>query len=259
MKKRQLLVANWKMNKNSRDTLDFMVEFSKLLGKKKIKADIVICPPFTSLFLRAKTKNKNINFGAQNIFSENSGSFTGEISPLMIKDFCSYIIIGHSERRNLFSETNTMINKKIAASVNNKLIPILCVGEQLHEREEKNTKNVIEHQLNSCLDNIKVDGDNLVIAYEPVWAIGTGNEATNEQIDEVVSFIRDRISQMYSEDVSKKIKILYGGSVNLNNIQAIMNISGVDGALIGGASLNPENFHKMIISVLDKKKDDLNN
>lgn len=252
-KSRPFLAANWKMNKNSRDTLDFIVEFSKLLGKKKVKADIVLCPPFTSLFLKTKTKNKNIQFGAQDLFSENSGAFTGEISPSMIKEFCSYVIIGHSERRNLFSETNTLVNKKVAAAIDNKLIPILCVGEQLHEREEKNTKNIIEHQLNSCLDNVKVSGDDLIIAYEPVWAIGTGNEATNEQIDEVVSFIRDRISQMYSDEISGKIKILYGGSVNLNNIQAIMKIPGIDGALIGGASLNPANFHKMICSVLDNK------
>ena len=229
-----MIVGNWKMNKTAAEAVTFV----KAL-KKKVKSKVVICAPFTCLDAVSKeAKGSLVKVGAQNIASEESGAFTGEISAAMIKEFCDYVILGHSERRQHFSEKDAIINKKLKLALAHKLIPILCVGETLAERERGNTKSVVSRQLSGALEGIK-DTSKLVIAYEPVWAIGTGKNATAAQAQEAHAFIRTLIHD-------DAIPILYGGSVKSSNAAELLSQKDVDGALVGGASLDINEFMEIV-------------
>ena len=244
--RKPLIAANWKMNKNVLEALAFIAEIKKITLKDR---DAVVCPPFTALHAVGKElKGTNISLGAQNMHFEKSGAFTGEISAEMIKEAgCAYVILGHSERRDYFKETNELINKKIKAAILNGLNPILCVGEKLDEREQNKTKEIVESQLKGSLKDIsKADMSEVTIAYEPVWAIGTGKTATPQQAEEVHAFLRGLIEGMYGKDISEAIRILYGGSVKPNNIKEIMGTGNIDGALVGGASLDPNSFAELV-------------
>ena len=211
--------------------------------------DIVICPAYTLLaYLADDLEDSNIAIGAQDIYWQEEGAFTGEVSPGMLIDAgCQYVIIGHSERRQFFGESNETVNKKIKAALKAGLTPIVCVGENLQEREASKTFKVIEDHINNGLAGISADDMlKLVIAYEPVWAIGTGRTATGEQAQEVHKFIRDLLKKNYGEEVSSSIRIQYGGSVKPENITELMNKPDVDGALVGGASLKVDSFSAIV-------------
>lgn len=241
-----LIAANWKMNKTTEETRDFIIQFTPMVSGIE-GVEILIAPPFTSLAVAAKfLKGSGIKLGAQNVFYESSGAYTGEISPLMLKDCgCDYVIVGHSERRQYFFETDEIINKKVRAAQGIGLSVILCIGETLKEREEGKTFEVLRRQLAEGLKDVRPE--NLVIAYEPVWAIGTGRTATPEQIAEAHGFIRNMLREAFKEKVDE-IRIQYGGSVNADNASTILNIENVDGALVGGASLKPDSFIKIILT-----------
>ncbi|MEN3014158.1 MAG: triose-phosphate isomerase [Endomicrobiia bacterium] len=249
MKRKPLIAANWKMHKTTKETKEFIEKFLSLVIDIKDR-DIVLCPPFTSLYLASQMlHNTNVKLGAQNMYIEEKGAFTGEVSVLMLKDSgCEYVILGHSERRKYFCETDEFINKKVLLALKHGLTPIVCVGETLQEREENKTFQVLEYQITHSLDNLKNDEPHrVVIAYEPVWAIGTGKNATPQQAEEAQSFIREKYAQMYGKENSQKIRILYGGSIKPENFKDIMAQENVDGGLVGGASLDPESFFKIVL------------
>ncbi len=248
--RKKIIAANWKMYKTCSETENFIKEFKILAGNYNEK-EVVICPPFTSLYV-AKNLLEDTPFklGAQNLFWEKEGAYTGEVSPIMLKDLnCSYVIIGHSERRQYFSESDEMINKKIKAAFAHGLTPIFCVGEKWEERQRGMTEEIIKRQVKNGLEGLEKNYiENLVIAYEPVWAIGTGHSAKGEDANEVARLIREIIAEMYGRDISEKIRIQYGGSVNPQNISEFLSQSEIDGALVGGASLKPESFWGIVKS-----------
>ncbi|MFN3739450.1 MAG: triose-phosphate isomerase [Thermodesulfovibrionales bacterium] len=239
-----LIAANWKMNKTTEETRDFIIQFSTMV-KDINNVEILIAPPFTSLAVAAKyLEGSGIKLGAQNVFYEKTGAYTGEISPLMLKDCgCDYVIVGHSERRQYFHETDEIINKKLRAAQEAGLSVILCIGERLEQREGGKTFDILKSQVSRGIEGSTPHM--LVIAYEPVWAIGTGRTATPEQIAEAHGFIRNMLREAFKEKADE-IRILYGGSVNADNASTILNIEDVDGALVGGASLKPDSFIKII-------------
>ena len=243
-KMKALIAANWKMNKGIKEAVSFVKEFKPLI--KNIKStEIVICPPFTLLSeVNKSIKGSNIDLGAQNMHFEEKGAYTGEISPLMLKDAgCEYVILGHSERRQYFKETDDLINKKVKSALKDKLKPILCIGETLEQRESNETMKIIEGKLKNCLNNVNEDEmKSVVVAYEPVWAIGTGKNATPEQAEEVHSFIRSLLLKIYNKKISDNTRIIYGGSVKPDNIEDLMAMKNINGALVGGASLDPKSF-----------------
>lgn len=249
---RQKIVAgNWKMNNDLQLSIRLVSEIKNLIGTKKFNTKIIICPAFISLdTVKTLIKNSEILLGAQNMYYEENGAFTGEVSPSMLKSVgCEYVILGHSERRTIFSESNLLINKKIKAALNNNLNPIFCVGESLSEREQNKTFSVIEKQIVEGLAEISEnDLQNLIIAYEPVWAIGTGRNATPEQAQEVHEFIRELIAKLYSKKYSETLIIQYGGSVKPENSRSLMSQRDIDGALVGGACLKAESFIQIIES-----------
>ncbi|MCM8820984.1 MAG: triose-phosphate isomerase [Candidatus Omnitrophica bacterium] len=248
--RKSLVAGNWKMYKTPKESIEF-VKGLKDSVKVYSDRDILICPPFTSLVpVSDILKGTPIKLGAQNVFFEEEGAFTGEISTRMLKDTgVSYIICGHSERRNIFMETDEIVNKKVKKIISSGITAILCVGEKLEEREGGNTFNIIKRQIEKCLEGIK-DTAGVVIAYEPVWAIGTGKNATPEQAEEVHFFIRGLIEKLFGKDFAEKILILYGGSVKPENIDSLMAQRDIDGVLIGGASLKLESF----LRIIDYKK-----
>lgn len=218
--------------------------------------DIAVCPPFTLLaYLSDALETSNISVGAQDVFWQDEGAFTGEVSPVMIKDAgARFVIIGHSERRQYFGETNESVNKKIKASLKHSLTPIVCVGETLNEREKGLTFKVLDDHIRNGLNGLKEeDVLKIVIAYEPVWAIGTGKTATSIQAQEAQKYIRDLLSRMYNGVIAESIRIQYGGSVKAENITELMRQPDVDGALVGGASLTVESF-AMIVKNADGVK-----
>ena len=221
------------------------------------KVDVVLCPVFTALSEVAEVLNEtDIQLGAQDIYWQEEGAFTGEVSPVMLKDAgCQYVIIGHSERRQFFGETNETVNKKLKASLKHGLTPIICVGENLQERESNNTFKVIKNHVEGALVDISAE-DMLksIIAYEPVWAIGTGKTATGEQAQEVHKFIRDLLRKMYGEEVATSVRIQYGGSVKPENIVELMGKPDVDGALVGGASLKVDSFSSIVTKASEVEK-----
>ncbi|MDR0401800.1 MAG: triose-phosphate isomerase [Endomicrobium sp.] len=245
--RKPMIVGNWKMNKTISDAVLTVKMLKDAIDV--INIDILICPSFTMLYIiNNEIKESNIKLGAQNIFWESSGAFTGEISSTMVKDVgCSYVILGHSERRQHFSETNEMINKKVKAAFMVNIIPIVCIGETANERENNATYNVIENQIKGSLYGLSLEqASSVIIAYEPIWAIGTGKNASSEQIQNMHLFIRKTYCKMYGESVSNNISIIYGGSVNLYNISDIIKQPDVDGCLVGGASLNAKSFAELV-------------
>ena len=232
------------MNKTVAEALELVKQLKESL-KDVNDAEIVVCPPFTALSsVFHEIKDSNIALGAQNAYFEEKGAFTGEISILMLKDAgCKFVIIGHSERRHIFDETNEMVNKKIKSAIKNGLTPIVCVGETLEEREDEETNILLEEQIkNGLMDLIKDELLEIVIAYEPVWAIGTGKNATPEQAEEAHLFIRQMIAEMHDEETASNIRVIYGGSVTPENIKGFMEKDNIDGALVGGASLKADSL-----------------
>ncbi len=243
-----LIAGNWKMNK----TVGEAVELVKQL-KGSISAvdgvEVAVAPPFTALqAVQKELLGSSIKLTAQNLFWEEKGAFTGEVSPVMLKDIgCHYVIIGHSERRQFFGETDETVNRRIRGALGHRLEPIFCIGETLKEREEGTTYAVIGRQMEGGLRGF---GENeigsLVIAYEPVWAIGTGKTATPQQAQEVHRFIRTNLEKLFSRELAAKVRIQYGGSVTPENIKGLMSQEDIDGALVGGASLKSETFSKIV-------------
>ncbi len=246
--RKPIIAGNWKMNKTVGEAQELV---RALKGKVANVTDveIVVAPVFTALSAVARAmKGSSIKLAAQDMYWEAEGAFTGEVSPLMLKDVgCEYVIIGHSERRTYFSETNGTVNKKVKAAHAHSLMPIVCVGERLEERESGITKDVVkDHVVNGLADITEDQILNTVIAYEPVWAIGTGKTATPEQAQEVHGFIRGLLAEIYSSDVAEAVRIQYGGSVKPNNIVQLMAQPDIDGGLIGGASLDADSFAQIV-------------
>jgi len=243
-----VIAGNWKMNKTILESIALVKELKDFVRDTK-GVDIVICPPFTSLWVIREIINEtNIHLGAQNLYKEEKGAFTGEISPLMLKDLgCEYVILGHSERRKYFKETSDEIAEKTKIAFKHNLIPIVCVGENLEERESGQYKKIIEKEIKALFCEIdSVFAAKLIIAYEPIWAIGTGKSSNPEDADSIIKFIRQLFYSQYGSKVAEQIRILYGGSVNAKNISEFMDKSDVDGALVGGASLHALSFSQII-------------
>ncbi len=241
--RKPIIAGNWKMFKTRDEALAFIYKVNSNVPSID-EVDSVICAPFTVLRCLVKRQGDNLRIGAQNMHFEEQGAFTGEIAPTMLTSLgVSYVIIGHSERRAMFNETDETVNKKLHVAFNHGLTPILCVGEHLEERETGKTEELLNYQLHHDLEGLTAEQvQKLVIAYEPIWAIGTGKTATPEIADETCGYIRSVVKEMYGEEVSEAIRIQYGGSVKVNNIEALMTKPNIDGALIGGASLVPEDF-----------------
>ena len=251
-----LVAANWKMNKTVGETLEYLEVFLPSV-KDLMHIDIMIAPPFTALSSASikldaakKEGEYNVKLGAQNMYYVDKGAFTGEISPLMLTELdVEYVILGHSERRHIFGEKDDLINKKVIAALEHGLRPILCVGETIEEREQGKTLSVVERQIRNGLAGVEMDMVYIDIAYEPVWAIGTGVNATPEQAEEVHRFIRSLINEI-SKGNDHKTRILYGGSVNEKNARDLIKEPNINGFLVGTASLDPERFYKIITEVL---------
>jgi triosephosphate isomerase (TIM) len=246
--RRPIIAGNWKMNKTIGEAVD-LVKSLKDKVADVTDVEVVVAPPFTALFAVAEAiKGTNIKLSAQDMYWEKNGAFTGEVSPFMLKDVgCQYVIIGHSERRQFFSETNETVNKKVKAAHEYSIIPIMCVGEKLEEREAGTMKDVVkDHVVNGLAGLTEKQMLATVIAYEPVWAIGTGKTATPEQAQEVHEFIRSLLAGMYSPSVADSVIIQYGGSAKPDNIAQLMSKKDIDGGLIGGASLDAESFAKIV-------------
>ena len=244
--RKPIIAGNWKMHKTIAEALEFVNEVKDRVNNDKVEA--VICAPFTLLKdLKQATKGTNIKIGAQNMHFEEKGAFTGEISPLMLKELdIDYVVIGHSERREYFNETDETCNKKVLKALEVGIDPILCVGETLEEREAGNTKDVCKVQVEKALENVsKEDLAKVVIAYEPVWAIGTGKTATSEDANDVIAYIREVVANLYGE-LANEVRIQYGGSVKPSNVAEIMNQSDIDGALVGGASLEANDYVELV-------------
>lgn len=241
-----IIAGNWKMNTTIKEGLELVEEIKR--AKLNEDVEVVLCVPFTSLLeIKKSLKGTNIKLGAQNMHWEDSGAYTGEISPLMLKDIgVDYCIIGHSERRQYFNETDITVNRKIKAALKHSIKPIVCVGETLEQRENNMEKEVVKTQVLAALEGIEKDDlENIVIAYEPVWAIGTGKTASADDANKMIGFIRDVIGQKYGDE-KEKIRIQYGGSVKPNNIKELMEKEEIDGALVGGASLKAAEFTEII-------------
>jgi triosephosphate isomerase (TIM) len=242
--RRVIIAGNWKMYKTIAEAIELVNGLKRDLSEIE-DIDIVVVPPYTALSeISDMIAGSNIELGGQDVYWENEGAFTGEISPAMLKDAgAKYVVIGHSERRMYFHETNETVNKKVKASLNAGLLPIMCVGEKLEEREKNLTFKVVKAHVEEGLKGLsKEEALNVIIAYEPVWAIGTGKTATPEQAEEVHSYIRKLLRDMYDGDTAEEIRIQYGGSVKPENIKALINQKNIDGALVGGASLKVEQF-----------------
>lgn len=250
--KSYLVAANWKMNKTAVETSEYIQVFKQLIGDGIAGVEVMIAPSFTSLQAAATLlKQTSIKLGAQNMYYEDSGAFTGEISPLMLKEFgVDYVIIGHSERRHIFGEKDQIINKKVQSALKHGIRPILCVGETLEERELGKTLSVVERQIRSGFAGVEGEISFVDIAYEPVWAIGTGVNATPQQAQEVHAFIRQLLHEI-SRGNDTGCRILYGGSVNENNASALIKERDIEGFLVGTASLDPSRFYKIALSCVE--------
>lgn len=244
----KLISANWKMNMTPSQTKEYLYNFLPLVEDVKDR-EILLCVPFTSLCIASEMlKDKHVKFGAQNVHYEPKGAFTGEISVGMLKDLgVSYVIVGHSERRWLFGESDEIINKKLIACLGSGIRPILCVGERQDEREAGLTFKVIETQVKLALSSLEDYTDMIDIAYEPVWAIGSGNPATPEDAQKVHRFIKELLESL-NKNYKGTTRILYGGSVNTHNASEFMKMPDIDGLLVGGASLDPEAFSQIVKS-----------
>lgn len=243
----RLIAGNWKMHKTAAEAVIFVHEFRKVLSPST-SIEIVLAPPFVSLFAvqQAMTHEDQFSIAAQNLYWETEGAYTGEVSGSMLQDLgCTYVIVGHSERRHLFGEKNDEVNKKVKAALAHGLTPIMCVGETLEEREAGNTQSVVKDQLLKGLSDVGVENiPTIIIAYEPVWAIGTGRAASVEQAEDVHAFLRATLRTEFGE-IAQDVRILYGGSVSPQNAEALFRCKEIDGALIGKACLDPEVFAKI--------------
>lgn len=247
--RKKVIAGNWKMFNDLNESIQLISELKKALENYDNKAEVLVFPPFTSLeTAKELIKNSYIKLGAQNFYYEDKGAFTGEISASMLKSVgCEYVLVGHSERRTIFGERNQLINLKVKQALKNGLKPILCFGETLEERESNSTESVIEAQLKEGLINIELENySKIILAYEPVWAIGTGKTATPQQAQDAHKFVRKIISQISNEDVANKIIIQYGGSVKPENAGELLSQPDIDGALVGGACLVADSFYKII-------------
>ncbi|MGD8777989.1 MAG: triose-phosphate isomerase [Ignavibacteria bacterium] len=249
--RKKVIAGNWKMNNNLSQAVELICGIKKELSEFEPQAGVIICPPYISLETASELiKDTPIRLGAQNMYFEESGAYTGEVSAEMLKSVgCEYVILGHSERRTIFKESDETINLKIKKALASELKPIFCIGETLQEREDNITKQVVERQVREGLKEIsESDLQNIIIAYEPVWAIGTGKTATPEQAQEVHEFIRNLIKELYSDEAAQNLVIQYGGSVKPANAKELLSQSDIDGALVGGACLKADSFLDIIKS-----------
>ncbi|MCI8362709.1 MAG: triose-phosphate isomerase [Clostridia bacterium] len=247
MSRRKIIAGNWKMNMLPNEAMEFITRLSE--GTYEAKSEIVLCVPYTDLFYSLLTaQNTKIKIGAQNMHWEETGAYTGEISGKMLKVInVEYVIIGHSERRQYFAETDETVNKKVKSAFKYNLKPIVCVGETLEQKEEGKTNEVIKNQTKLALEGLSTEQvKNVIIAYEPIWAIGTGKTATSEDANNSIKEIRNEIKNIYGEEVANVVSILYGGSVKASNAKELFETSDIDGALVGGASLKVEEFKNII-------------
>ncbi len=241
------IAGNWKMHKTIDEAVQFVAEIRDEVAKTDV--EVAVCAPFTLLKdLKQAAKDTNIKIAAQNMHYEEKGAFTGEISPLMLKELAiDYVVIGHSERRQYFNETDETVNKKILKALQFEIAPIMCVGETLEQREAGEAQSVVENQIRKGLATVSAsDIAKVVIAYEPIWAIGTGKTASAEDANEMIAHIRNIVKDLYDDEKSELVRIQYGGSVKPANVEQIMNQSDIDGALVGGASLKSEDFIQLI-------------
>ena len=245
--RKPIIAGNWKMNNTNKEALLLVEAIKKITLNKDVEA--VLCVPFTALQeVKKLIIDTDIKLGAQNMHWEESGAYTGEISPLMLKDIgIDYCIIGHSERRQYYNETDETVNKKLKAALIHEILPIICVGETLEEREANKAEEIVKLQIIKAFEGINAnDIKNIVIAYEPIWAIGTGKTASSDDANTMCGFIRDTIGGIYSEVEKNIIRIQYGGSVKPSNVKELMEKSDIDGALVGGASLKADDLVKLI-------------
>lgn len=246
--RKRVIAGNWKMNKTASEANQFIDEVVKKVTDND-QVEAIVCAPFPYLAsLVKKAKGSNVKISAQNMHDEENGAFTGEVSPVMLKDIgVSHVVLGHSERREYFAETDETVNKKVHAAFAHDLTPIVCVGESLEQREANETMDHVETQVKKAIEGLSADQvAKTIIAYEPIWAIGTGKTASNEQANEVCTHIRNVIKNVVSEEVAEQVIIQYGGSVNPDNISALLAESDIDGGLVGGASLEPESFLQLV-------------
>ena len=245
--RRKVIAGNWKMNMLPNETIQFIEDLAPLV--KDTEHEVILCVPYTDLFYALLTaQNTNIKIGAQNMHFAESGAYTGEVSGKMLKSInAEYVIIGHSERRQYFNETDETVNKKVKAAFENGLKPIVCVGETLEQREAGKVEEIITNQTKLALEGLTNEQvENTIIAYEPIWAIGTGKTATKEDANDAVKAIRKKIAEIYGQNVADGVIIQYGGSVKSSNANELFSMSDIDGALVGGASLKVEEFQKII-------------
>ncbi len=245
--RKKVIAGNWKMNMLPDATIRFIDELTPLV--KAAESEVILCVPYTDLFYALLTaQNTNIKIGAQNMHWEESGAYTGEVSGQMLKSIgVEYVIIGHSERRQYFAETDETVNKKIKSAFKYGLKPIVCVGETLEQREAGKEKEIVTKQIELALEGLAEEQvENTIIAYEPIWAIGTGKTATSEDANDMVKAIREKISNIYGQMVANRVIIQYGGSVKASNAKELFSMSDIDGGLVGGASLKSDEFAKIV-------------
>lgn len=248
--RKKVIAGNWKMNILPNEAIAFIEEFTPLV--KDTQNEVVLCVPYTDLFYALlSAQNTNIKIGAQNMHWKESGAYTGEITPKMLKSIgVEYVILGHSERRQYYNETDVTVNLKVKSAFENDLKPIVCVGETLKQRESGVTAEIITNQTRLALEGLTDEQvKNTIIAYEPIWAIGTGKTATSEDANNSIKEIRKEIEKIYGKDVAECVIIQYGGSVKSSNAKELFNMSDIDGGLVGGASLKPDEFAKIVTSV----------
>jgi triosephosphate isomerase len=245
--RKPIIAGNWKMNKTIKEGVEFIAAIKNQVENTDV--EVVVCAPATLLKdLKLAAEGTDIKIGAQNMHYEESGAFTGEIAPGMLKELnIDYVVIGHSERRQYFAETDETVNKKVLKALEIGIGPILCVGETLEERESGKMKDVVKVQIQKAFADVTADrASDVVVAYEPIWAIGTGKTASSADANDMIAFIREEVAGLYNDEVSEKIRIQYGGSVKPANVEEIMNESDIDGALVGGASLQPDSFVQLV-------------
>lgn len=242
-----IIAGNWKMHKTAAEAVQFVESIKEQV--KGTDVEVVLCTPYTLLYpVKEAIQGTNIKLSAQNMHWEDQGAYTGEVSPLMLKELgVEYCVIGHSERRQYFNETDETVNKKVHAALKHNIKPIVCVGETLEQRESGQTNALVKNQVTKAFEGVPGERvSEIVIAYEPIWAIGTGKTATAEQANEAIYNIREVIRELYGEEIYTEIRIQYGGSVKPSNIEEIMNQEDIDGALVGGASLQPEDYVALV-------------
>lgn len=245
--RKPIIAGNWKMNKTIKEGVEFIAAIKDQV--KDTDVEVVVCAPATLLKdLKLAADGTNIKIGAQNMHFEESGAFTGEIAPAMLKELdVDFVVIGHSERRQYFAETDETVNKKVLKALEVGIGPILCVGETLEERESGKMKDVVKVQIQKAFADVSAEkAAEVVVAYEPIWAIGTGKTASSADANDMIAFIREEVAGLYNDKVSEEIRIQYGGSVKPANVEEIMNESDIDGALVGGASLQPDSFVQLV-------------